>query len=154
MTLEEFREELINEIKGQSLIDSEYPADIFIEYCKDILINDFGVLSELYNTYIDYKTNNSQYRNMRLDASYLELSINTIHLLISDFNEGEIQPINKDYINQKAVSMTNFLHNAFRGYFNNSADSDITTQMAREIRKNIDLIKKIHLIIISTNKKS
>ena len=98
MTLEEFREELINEIKGQSLIDSEYPADIFIEYCKDILINDFGVISDLYNTYIDYKTDNTQYRNMRLDASYLELSINTVHLLISDFNEGEIQPINKEFI--------------------------------------------------------
>lgn len=80
MTLEEFREELINEIKDQSLIDSEYPADIFIEYCKDILINDFGVISDLYNTYIDYKTDNNQYRNMRLDASYLELSINTVHL--------------------------------------------------------------------------
>ena len=154
MTLEEFREELINEIKGQSLIDSEYPADIFIEYCKDILINDFGVISDLYNTYIDYKTDNTQYRNMRLDASYLELSINTVHLLISDFNEGEIQPINKEFINQKATAMVNYIHNAFRGYFNNSADSDITTQMAREIRKNIDLIKKLHLIIISTNKKS
>ena len=154
MTLEEFREELINEIKGQSLIDSEYPAEIFIEYCKDILINDFGVISDLYNTYIDYKTDNTQYRNMRLDASYLELSINTVHLLISDFNEGEIQPINKELINQKATAMANFIHNAFRGYFNNSADSDITTQMAREIRKNIDLIKKLHLIIISTNKKS
>lgn len=154
MTLEEFREELINEIKDQSLIDSEYPADIFIEYCKDILINDFGVISDLYNTYIDYKTDNNQYRNMRLDASYLELSINTVHLLISDFNEGEIQPINKEIINQKAASMANFIHNAFRGYFNNSADSDITTQMAREIRKNIDLVKKLHLIIISTNKKS
>ena len=154
MTLEEFREELINDIKGQSLIDSDYPAEIFVEYCKDILINDFGVISDLYNTYIDYKTNNNQYRNMRLDASYLELSINTIHLLISDFNEGEIQPINKEFINQKASLMVNFVHNAFRGYFSNSADSDITTQMAREIRKNIDSIKKIHLIIISTNKKS
>ena len=40
MTLEEFREDLLNEIKSQSLIDSDYPADIFTEYCKDILIND------------------------------------------------------------------------------------------------------------------
>lgn len=154
MTTEEFREELINEIKGQSLIDSEYPTDIFIEYCKDILINDFGVISDLYNTFIDYKTDNNQYRSMKLDASYLELSINTVHLLISDFNDGEIIPINKEFINQKATAMTNFIHNTFKGFFNNTADSDITTQMARDIRKNIDLIKKFHLIIISTNKKS
>lgn len=154
MTIEEFREELINEIKGQSLIDSEYPTDIFIEYCKDILINDFGVISDLYNTFIDYKTDNNQYRSMKLDASYLELSINTVHLLISDFNDGEIIPINKEFVNQKATAMTNFIHNTFKGFFNNTADSDITTQMARDIRKNIDLIKKFHLIIISTNKKS
>ena len=59
MTLEEFREDLINEIQSQSIIDSDYPADIFIEYCKDILINDFGVLSDLNNAYIDYKTENN-----------------------------------------------------------------------------------------------
>ena len=34
MTLEEFREELINDIKSESLIDSEYPAEIFIDYCN------------------------------------------------------------------------------------------------------------------------
>ena len=154
MTLEEFREDLINEIKGQSLIDSEYPAEVFIEYCKDILINDFGVLSDLNNTFIDYKTTNNQFRNMRLDASYIELSINTIHLLYSDFNEGPIQPINNESIQNKAALMTNFVLNALKGYFNNSADSDQTTQTARDLRKNIDLVRKIHLIIVSTNKKS
>ena len=130
MTLEEFREDLINEIKGQSLIDSEYPAEVFIEYCKDILINDFGVLSDLNNTFIDYKTTNNQFRNMRLDASYIELSINTIHLLYSDFNEGPIQPINNESIQNKAALMTNFVLNALKGYFNNSADSGVYCRAA------------------------
>ena len=80
MTLEEFREDLINEIKSQSLIDSDYTTDVFTEYCKDILINDFGVISDLNTTFIEYKTDNNQFRNMRIDGSYLELSINTIHL--------------------------------------------------------------------------
>lgn len=154
MTIDEFREDLINDIKTKSLLDSDYPTDVFIEYCKDILINDFGVISDLYNTYIYYKTNNPKYKSMRLDASYLELSINTVHLLIADFNDGEIQTINNEFINQKATLLVNFIHNTFIGYFNNSADSDITTQMAREIIKNKDLIKKLHLIIVSTNKKS
>ena len=154
MTLEEFREELINDIKSQSLVDSEYPAEVFIEYCKDILINDFGVISDLNNTYIEYKTTNNQFRNMRLDASYIELSINTIHLLYADFNDGLIQPINNESIQNKAALMTNFVLNSLKGYFNNSADSDQTTQTARDLRKNIDLIRKIHLIIVSTNKKS
>lgn len=154
MNLEEFREDLINDIKSQSLIDSEYPQEVFIDYCKDILINDFGILSDLDNTFIEYKTTNTQFRNMRIDASYLELSINTIHLLISDFNDGEMQFINKDFINQKALVMENFIHNTLKGYFKDSADSNPITQVAREIVKKISLVKKLHLIIISTNKKS
>lgn len=154
MTLDEFREELINDIRGQSIIDSEYPTEVFIEYCKDILINDFGVISDLNNTYIEYKTTNNQFRNMRVDASYIEISINTIHLLYADFNEGPIESINNETIQNKASLLTNFVINSLKGFFNNSADSDQTTQTARDLRKNIDLIRKIHLIIVSTNKKS
>lgn len=154
MTLEEFREDLINNINSQALIDQQYPADVFVEYCKDILINDFGVISDLYNTFIDYKTTNNQFRNMRIDASYIELSINTIHLLFSDYNDGPIQPINNESIQNKAALMTNFISNAFKGYFSKSADSAETTQVARDLLKNRDLINKIHLIIVSTNKKS
>lgn len=154
MTLEEFREDLINNINSQALIDQQYPADVFVEYCKDILINDFGVISDLCNTFIDYKTTNNQFRNMRIDASYIELSINTIHLLFSDYNDGPIQPINNESIQNKAALMTNFISNAFKGYFSKSADSAETTQVARDLLKNRDLINKIHLIIVSTNKKS
>ena len=91
---------------------------------------------------------------MRIDGSYLELSINTIHLLFSDFNDGEIQLINSDFINQKSLLMTNFVINTMKGYFNNSADSDEVTQVARDILRYRDSINKIHLIIVSTNKKS
>lgn len=154
MDLQEFRDDLINEIKGQSIIDQEYTADVFTDYCKDILINDFGVISDLNNTFIEYKTDNNQFRNMRLDASYLELSINTLHLLYSDFNENDITSINNEYINSKASLMENFVVNSFKGFFKNGADSSETTQLAREIIKNVDSINKIHLIIISTNKKS
>ena len=59
MTLEEFREDLINNINSQALIDQQYPTDVFTDYCKDILINDFGVISDLNNTFIDYKTTNN-----------------------------------------------------------------------------------------------
>lgn len=154
MTLEEFREDLLNDINSQSLIDSDYPADIFIEYCKDILINDFGVISDLTNAYIDYKTDNNQYRNMHIDAAYLELSINTIHLLFCDFNGGGITSINTESINSKSTLMTNFIHNTLKGFFKTTADSNETTQIARNILRNYDSIKKIHLIIITTNKKS
>ena len=154
MDLSEFREELINDIKSQALLDQQYPIDEFTDYCKDILINDFGVLSDLNNTFIEYKSTSNQYRSMRVDASYIELSINTIHLLYSDFNDGEVQLINNEFIQSKANLMANFVINSLRGFFTNSADSDEITQTGRDLRKNIDSIKKIHLIIVSTNKKS
>ncbi len=154
MNIEEFREDLINDIQSQSIVDVEYPTDIFINYCKDILINDFGVLSDLINSYVDYKTDNNQFRNMHIDAAYLEMSINTIHLLFSDWNDGDIKPINSESINFRASLMTNFIHNTLKGYFNNAPDSNETTQIAKDIKRNVDLIRKIHLIIISTNKKS
>lgn len=154
MTLEEFREDLINEIKALSIESVDYPADVFIEYCKDILVNDFGVLSELNHTYYEYKATNNQFKSMRIDASYLERSINTLHLLYCDFNDGEPISINNEYINQKANLLTNFFINVTRGYFSRSAESDVVTQTAIEIRKKIDDIKKLHLIIISTNNKS
>lgn len=154
MTLEEFREELINNINSEAQIDSDYPAEKFIEYCKDILMNDFGLLSDLDITFIDWKTSNNKFRNMRLDASYLEKSINTLHLLYSDYNAGPIDNINNEFVNQKRTLLENYFYNVLNGYFINAAESDPTTELARSIRKNIDDIKKIHIIIISTNKKS
>lgn len=154
MTLEEFREDLLNEINSTALIDSIYPIDAFIDYCKDILINDFGLISDLNHTFFDYKTTNNQFRNMHLDASYLELSINTAHLLYADFNPSVVTYINNEFIQGKATLLTNFVVNALKGFFKNSADSDETTQFGRELKKNVELLNKLHLIIVSTNLKS
>lgn len=155
MTLEEFREQLINDIKSEALVNEDYEADVFIEYAKDILINDFGVLSDLNLSYYpDYKTDNNVFRNMRLDASYLELSINTLHLLYSDFNSGEIQIINNEFVNQKATLLCNYFVNVLRDFFRKAPESDPVTQLAKDIKKYINDIKKIHVIIISTNKNS
>lgn len=154
MTLEEFRTDLINEINANAQADQDYPAVKFIEYCKDILVNDFGLLSDLEETFIDWTTVNNKFRNMRLDASSLETSINTLHLLYADFNEGNIESINNDFVNRKKTLLENFFYNVLAGYFKNAAESDPTTEMARSICRNLGDIKKLHLIIVSTNKKS
>ena len=156
MTLEEFREDLINGIKTDSLVDSVYKTDAFIEYCKDILINDYNLLSELDITYKEHKytPERRQFKSMRVDASYLELSVNTLHLMLADFNESDIQTINNEWINQKASLLINFVYNVMAGFFDNSPDSEQITQTAREFRKNIDSIAKLHLFIVTTNKRS
>lgn len=154
VTLEEFRESLLNDIKADAIYDHDYPVEKFVDYCQDILINDFGVLSDLTHTYIDWKTTSNRYKNMRLDASYLETSVNTLHLLYADFNDGPIQTINQEFINQKTQLLENFFTNVLAGYFMNTADSDPVTEMARSIKKNVDTIHKIHAVIVSTNQKS
>ena len=154
MTLDEFREDLINNINAEALENSDYPVDIFIDYTKDILINDFGVLSDLNHTFCEYKTTNNIYRNMKLDASYLETSVNTLHLMYCDYNDGGIATINNEFINQKANLLISFFINVCKGYFNQTAESDIVTQTAKEIARKKDEINKLHLIIVSTNKKS
>ena len=34
MTLEEFREQLINDIKSEALVNEDYDTDVFIEYAR------------------------------------------------------------------------------------------------------------------------
>ncbi len=153
-SLEDFRADFINEINAQAITDSDYPVDVFVDECKDILINDFGLLSDLMHTYIDWKTNNNKFRNMRLDASYLETSINVLHLLYADFNEGDIESVNSEFIKDKTQLLENFFTNVLNGYFDGASESDPTTELAKSIRRHIDSIKKIHVIIISTNLKS
>lgn len=154
VTLEEFRENLLNDLKADAIYDHDYPVEKFVDYCQDILTNDFGVLSDLTHTFIDWKTTSNRYKNMRLDASYLETSVNTLHLLYADFNDGPIQTINQEFINQKTQLLENFFTNVLAGYFMNTADSDPVTEMARSIKKNVDAIHKIHAVIVSTNQKS
>lgn len=153
-SLEDFRTDFINDIKAQAITDSDYQEDVFVDECKDILINDFGLLSDLTHTYVDWKTSNNKFRNMRLDASYLETSINTLHLLYADFNDGDVQPINSEFIRDKAQLLENFFTNVLSGYFDGASESDPTTELAKSIRKHLDSIKNLQVIIVSTNLKS
>lgn len=154
MEFDEFRDDLLNYFKREAIINSEYPIDLFIDYAKDILINDYALLYDLDRTFIDVSPSSSSFRTMKLDASHLETALNTLHLLVADYNDGSIFDINNEFVQKNINYMENFLINVYRGYFNGAADSDPTTQLARSILRNKDDIKKLHLIIVSTNKKS
>ena len=58
---------------------------------KDILINDYSLISDLENCYFEF--NNGSKQNMHIDAAYLELAANVLDLVIADYNPGE----NKKY---------------------------------------------------------
>ena len=155
-TIEDFREDLINDIQSDSLTNRDYTDDVFIEYCKSILIEDYSLLSDLNLTYYDYqyKPSAPKFKKMHLDASYLETSLNTLNLLYCDYNNDKIKNINNEFINDKFNQLTNFFSNVLLGFFKSTAESEPVTQLAFDIIKNLDEIKKLHLIIISTNEKS
>lgn len=152
MTLEEFREELINNINAEAIEENQYPVEKFIEYMKDILINDYSLISDLETCF--YEFNNGTKQNMHIDAAYLELSTNTLDLVIADYNPGEIININNEFINSKSNLMIHYFDNVLKGYFDGAELSNPATQLAINIRKNLSYINKLHLIIISTNKMS
>lgn len=152
MTLEEFREEFINNINAEALEENQYPVETFIEYMKDILINDYSLISDLENCYFEF--NNGTKQNMHIDAAYLELATNVLDLVIADYNPGEITNINNEFINNKSNLMIHYFDNVLKGYFDGAELSNPATQLAINIRKNLSSINKLHLIIISTNKMS
>ncbi len=152
MKLEEFREEFVNNINAEALEESQYPVETFIEYMKDILINDYSLISDLDNCYFEF--NNGTKQNMHIDAAYLELATNVLDLVIADYNPGEIRNINNEFINNKSNLMIHYFDNVLKGYFDGAELSNPATQLAINIRKNLSSINKLHLIIISTNKMS
>ena len=87
MDLMEYREFYINEIKAAALNENKHPIMAFNDDIIDMLINDYGVVSELHDCYFQWLNGNKAFKSMKIDAAYLELSTNTVNFLISDFNE-------------------------------------------------------------------
>lgn len=152
MELEEFRQEFINEdVYAEAVNTNRYPEVVFIDHCADILQNDYSLISGMNHTFYTFKEGTRQYKNMHLDASYLDLSSGTLDLMIADFNEGEMKTITNGTIDEKTKLMLSFVENTFKGFFTKAEQSDPAVQLARDIRSNVDSIKKIHLFIVSTD---
>ena len=147
--LEEFRQEFINEdVYAEAVNTNRYPEVVFIDHCVDILQNDYSLISGMNHTFYTFREGTRQYKNMHLDASYLDLPSGTLDLLIADFNEGEVKNITNGTIDEKTKLMLSFLENTFKGFFTKAEQSDPAVQLAYDIRRNVDSIKKIHLFIV------
>lgn len=155
MELEEFRQEFINEdIYAEAVNTKRYPEVVFIDHCVDILQNDYSLISDMTHSYFTFKEGTRAYKNMHLDASYLDLAAGTLNLLIADFNDGEIKNITNTIIDGKSKLLLSFLENTLKGFFKGAEQSDPAVQLATEIRRNIDSIHTVHLFIVSTDKLS
>ena len=155
MDLNEFRESYINEdIKAEAVNSVRYPVDVFIESAADILENDYSLLTEISPCFYEFTKGNRAYKNMRIDAAYLDLTTNTLNLMYADFNDKEIKNITNEFIASKSNLLVNFFENTLKGFFANGEPAEPTVQLATDIIRNVRNIYKLHLFIISTDKLS
>lgn len=154
ISLEEFREEYINQINLTANEDSEHRPDVFIDEMYDTLTDDYSIINGMEKCFYSFNKGTKSFKNMQIDGGYLDLPANTIDLLITDYNPGAITTITNELINTKSRLMINYVENTLKGYFTDAEDSNEAVQLAYSILNNIDSIDKIHLIIISTNKLS
>lgn len=155
MDLNEFRESYINEdIKAEAINSVKYPVDVFIENASDILENDYSLLSEISPCFYEFTKGNRAFKNMHIDAAYLDLTSNTLNLMYADFNDKEIKNITNEFITSKTNLLINFFENSLKGFFVNGEPAEPTVQLATDIIRNVKNIYKLHLYIISTDKLS
>ena len=155
MELSEFRASFINEdINAEAINTKRYPVEVFIDHAVDILNNDYSLVSEMSHCYYEFTKGNRAFKNMRLDAAFLDLSANTINLLYADYNQGEEKNITNEFINRQSQLLLNFFENSLKGFFKNGEPADPAVQLAKDIQRNVDDIYKIHLFIVSTDKLS
>ena len=155
MELLEFREMYINEdIKAAAINSVRYPVDVFIESAADILDKDYSLLTEISPCYYDFTKGTRAYKNMHIDAAYLDLSTNTLNLMYADFNDGEMKSITNESVSNKVALLRNFFENILKGFFKHGEPAEPTVQLARDIILNSKYIYKLHLFIVSTDKLS
>lgn len=155
MNLLEFRESyIIEDINAEAINTSRYPVEVFIDNASDILKNDYSLITDMSPCFFSFNRGTRAYKNMHIDAAYLDLSSNALNLLCADYNEGEIVNITNETINNRSQLLINFFENSLKGFFVNAEQADPAVQLARDIRINYGDIHTIHLFIVSTNRLS
>ena len=155
ISLEEFRERFINEdINASAAALERHEVEVFIEESIDILTNDYSLITEMTPCYHDFSKGNRAYKNMHIDAAFLDIPSNVLNLLYADYNEGDVASITNEFIKHKSQLLISFFENVLKDYFDTAEKSSEAYQLAENIKKNIEYINKLHLFIVSTNKLS
>lgn len=155
MDILEFRESYINEdINAEAVNTSRYPVEVFIDSASDILKNDYSLITDMSQCFYSFAKGTRAYKNMHLDAAYLDLASNKLDLLYADYNEGEIKSITNEDVNKASHLLINFFENSLKGFFNSAEQADPAVQLARDIKRNFTDIHTIHMFIVSTNRLS
>lgn len=154
MDLQEYREYYLNHIKATSIEEERYPYEVFIDMVAEIMSSDWSLFSSIEQCFFSVSTGTRAFKSMHIDAGSLELSTNTLNLLVADYNEDDLANINNSDISNASTQMVNYFENVLKGYFRSAEQSNPAVQLAIDIMRNVSNIYKVHLFIVSTNQLS
>ena len=132
MDILEFRESYINEdINAEAVNTSRYHVEVFIDNAADILKNDYSLITDMSQCFYSFSKGTRAYKNMHIDAAYLDLASNKLDLLFADYNEGEITSITNEVVNRESQLLLNFFENSLKGFFVSAEQADPAVQQQR-----------------------
>lgn len=152
MTLEEYRDSYIKEdILPEAASRNSYPAEVFMERAVETMHELFGMSADITPCFDERKTGDRKFKKMRVDGACLDLSTNSLHLVLVDFNEGAPETITRDGLEGKAQLLINFFENMVKGYYEGGEMSNPPVALAHDVRANLDSLCKVHFYVVSTN---
>lgn len=156
ISLEDFRAEFINDISASAASDPQhpYPLDVFIEESIEVLRDAYSLITEMEPHFWDFSEGTKKYKNMHINAGFLDIPSNTLNLMFADYNPGDIESITNEFLNNKSKLLINFFENSLKDFFFDAEKSNETVQFANDIHNQADSISRLHLFIVSTNKLS
>lgn len=155
MELIDFRNLQINEIKARAIEEKIHPNDIYVREIKETIVNDFNFAPDLTECYIEQEKSSLNKKKYKIDAGFFEISSNTLHLLLVDFDEElNLKTINTEEYKKSADLMLSFIDNFVLNRESNMLkieDSQPHVQLAVQIRQNLKDLYTIQLYYASTN---
>ena len=99
ISLEDFRAEFINDISASAASDPQhpYPLDVFIEESIEVLRDAYSLITEMEPHFWDFSEGTKKYKNMHINAGFLDIPSNTLNLMFADYNPGDIESITNEY---------------------------------------------------------
>ncbi len=154
-TIEEYRQEYINNVLDESLFEKVHENEIFIGKIRDLLVNDFSILNDIEPIFVqETVVPGNKFKKMVLSAGSIEDTANTVNLMYADFNSREAKTINRSQITEKARLLVNFFENTLKGFFDGAELTANYYQFARDIKDEVfarKSINKIQLFFATTD---
>lgn len=149
MNLEEYRQELIEQIKVSAEYEMNTIQNEFVEEITNILIEaeEFDDFNQGY-----FEGTCERNKRMRIDGCYFDKFDKTFVILLSDFSgHNHIQTMTATEINRLYDNMKNFVESSINGYIRNKGfeESSMGFEFAREIESKVDEIIKFRFYIIT-----